>query len=54
MVKYLIEETDCIVNHVNHRGETALYKSLELQLSDEIVTSLIKAGADVNKARIHW
>lgn len=50
MVKYLIEETDCIVNHVNHRGETALYKSLELQLSDEIVTSLIKAGADVNKA----
>lgn len=50
MVRYLIEETDCLVDHVTFEGKTALLKSLEVAGNDEISLSLIEAGADVNKA----
>lgn len=50
MVKYLIEETDCLIDHETFEGETALLKSLQFCSNDEISLSLIKAGADVNIA----
>lgn len=49
MIDYLIEETDCIVDHVDFMGETALIKSMQCN-NNETAVKLITAGASINKA----
>lgn len=49
MVHYLVEETDCIIDHADFTGATALLKSMECS-GDEPAIKLITAGANVNKA----
>lgn len=52
MVKYLIEETDCLIDATDFQGETALLKSMEFCDNSEIAVALISAGANVNKASV--
>lgn len=52
MVKYLIDETDCIIDNVDHHNETSLFKSVGYYANTEIAEYLIRAGADINRAAV--
>lgn len=49
IVNFLVDKTDCIIDHENFMGETALFQSMKCN-SNEPAIKLITAGADLNIA----